>query len=89
MHLQQPENFGLYIKPCFHHREKHSMAADSPGLGTCVLPLVQAALPIAQQATGCHDAHGASLASWVCVAGSPSGVTPPGAGIATHSTHYR
>lgn len=77
IHLQQPENFGLYMKPPFHHREKHSMGADSPDLGPCVLLPFQAALPIAQQATGCHDADGASVASWVCVAGFPRGSLLP------------
>lgn len=79
IHWQQPENFGLYIKPPFHHREKHSTGADSPDLGPCALLPVQAASPIAQQATGCHDADGTSVAPWVCVAGFPPGVTPPGA----------
>lgn len=63
-------------------------AADRPGPGACVLLPAQAVMPIAQQDTSCHGAHGATLVSWLCVAASPTGVTPPGARVMAHSTRY-
>lgn len=85
-HSQQPENFGLCIKPCFAHHEKPSMAAEAriqvlvfctPSTLHCPSP----SKPLAATMPWWW-----LLASWVCMAALPLGIIPPGAGVTAHST---
>lgn len=85
-HSQQPENFGLCIKPCFAHHEKPSMAAEAriQVLVFCTPSTLHCPSP--SKPLAATMPWWCLLASWVCMAALPLGIIPPGAGVTAHST---
>lgn len=84
MHLQQPENFGIYIKPCF------AILKITPWQLTAQIQVLVFCSPTRLHCPLLSKSPDAMMprASWVWLAGFSSGVTSPSAGVTTHSMRY-
>lgn len=70
MHLQQPENFGIYAKSCFAILKITPWQLTAQIQVRVFCPHDQAALLIAEQVTRCCDAHSIlDMAGWIPLRG--------------------